>query len=201
MRTLKVLGEIRLSGFGVRLDPLSAADDAELFGVTPADTFRYFPFQPREWTAGAFAEYMEQARGDGARRALVARRLDTGRVVGCSSYLDIRASHLGVEIGATWYGEESRGTWVNPACKVLMLEHAFEVMGCERVQLKCDARNQRSARGIAGIGAKFEGTLRKHIVMPDGFVRDTAMYSVIREEWPGVRAGLEARLGRLGVVR
>jgi N-acetyltransferase len=196
VRELVIQPEIRLEGHGVRLDPLTPADDPELFAATPPDTFRYFPWQPREWTLDAFGEFMDGARSDQTRRAFVVRA--GGAVVGCSSYLDIRPRHLGVEVGATWYAASARGTFVNPACKLLLLGHAFDVMGCERVQLKCDARNERSARGIAGIGATFEGSLRRHMVMPDGHLRDTAMFSIIRPEWPAVRARLLARLGAAG---
>jgi ribosomal-protein-alanine N-acetyltransferase len=84
---------------------------------------------------------------------------------------------------------------VNPENKYLLLRHAFETLGAIRVQLKTDGRNLHSQRAIAKLGAKLEGTMRRHIIMPDGYFRDTVMYSIIDDEWPGVKAGLEERLG------
>jgi RimJ/RimL family protein N-acetyltransferase len=120
-----------------------------------------------------------------------------GQVVGSSSYYDTDEAHFMTEIGATWYAQASRGTVVNPECKLLMLAHAFDC-GAERVQLKCDGRNVISQRAIAKLGAVREGTLRRHRVNdPERFLRDTVMFSILREEWPGVRAGLEARGARM----
>lgn len=121
--------------------------------------------------------------------------LSDGVVAGSSSYLDIAPADGRIEIGSTWYGEPWRGTSLNPSAKLLLLEHAFDVLGATRVQLKTDARNERSRRAIAGIGASFEGILRKHSLRADGpGLRDVAMFSIIDEEWPGVRARLEARI-------
>jgi RimJ/RimL family protein N-acetyltransferase len=120
----------------------------------------------------------------------------TGRAVGTSSYLDAQPEHRGVEIGFTWIAPAHRGTSVNPESKLLMLSHAFDEKGAERVQLKCDARNTQSQAAIARLGAVREGVLRKHRVLPDGFVRDTVMFSITRAEWPGVREGLGARIRR-----
>jgi RimJ/RimL family protein N-acetyltransferase len=107
--------------------------------------------------------------------------------------MDIDPPNACVEIGATWYTPTARGTSINPACKLLLLRHAFETLGCVRVTLKCDGRNLHSQRAITKLGATREGTLRKHRIQQNGFVRDTVMFSVIRDEWPTVRAGLEAR--------
>lgn len=123
--------------------------------------------------------------------------LSDGKAVGVTCYLDIREAHRGVEIGCTWIGTPYRGTRVNPAAKLLMLERAFEELDCERVQLKCDGRNRHSMNAIAKLGATHEGNLRRHMILPDGYVRDTIMFSILREEWPGVRAGLLERLSAL----
>ncbi|HRJ48186.1 MAG TPA: GNAT family protein, partial [Opitutaceae bacterium] len=125
----------------------------------------------------------------------VIRRAD-GRAVGSTSYLDIAPEHRRIEIGWTWLGAEARRTAINTECKYLLLRHAFETLGCGRVQLKTDARNLRSQAAIERIGAKREGVLRRHLVMPDGFVRDTVMFSILAEEWPAVKARLEANLAR-----
>ena len=120
---------------------------------------------------------------------------DTGQAVGVSSYTDVRPEHRGLEIGGTWIGRTYQRTAVNPECKYLMLRHAFENLGAVRVQLKTDSRNTQSQRAIEKLGAQKEGVLRKHIILPDGYVRDTVMYSITVEEWPEVRVGLEDRLG------
>ena len=121
--------------------------------------------------------------------------LSDGVVAGSSSYLDIAPADGRIEIGSTWYGDPWRGTCLNPSAKLLLLEHAFDVLGATRVQLKTDARNERSRRAIAGIGASFEGILRKHSLRADGpGLRDVAMFSITDEDWPGVRALLEARI-------
>jgi len=186
---------ITLTGFGVTLRPYASSDAPALHAVSPPETFRYFPWQPADASLGAFEEFMRGALADAARLTFVVEH--AGRVVGSTSYLEIRPKHLGVEIGATWYAPDRRGTIVNPASKLLLLAHAFDVLACERVQLKCDSRNTPSVRGITKLGATFEGTLRKHIVMPDGYLRDTAMFSIVRSEWASVREGLKKRVGVL----
>jgi aminoglycoside 6'-N-acetyltransferase/ribosomal-protein-alanine N-acetyltransferase len=185
-----------LEGRFVRLSPMGMARFDALFEATAPDTFVYFPGGPRAWSRESFRGFVEGMLGETNRWMMLVEEPGTGRVLGSSSFMDMRAAHLGLEIGSTWYSPHARGTLVNPECKLLMLAHAFDVLGCERVQLKCDWRNERSKRAIAKMGATFEGVLRKHMVMPDGFVRDTAMFSVIKSEWPGVRARLEQRLSQ-----
>jgi RimJ/RimL family protein N-acetyltransferase len=116
-----------------------------------------------------------------------------GVIVGQSCYLNIRPEHSGVEIGGTWYRPESQGTLINPASKLLLFGHAFD-SGAERIDQKTDAINARSRRAMEKMGAKFEGFHRHAVRRPDGTWRDNAWYSVLREEWPEVKAGLEARL-------
>lgn len=120
--------------------------------------------------------------------------LAAGAVVGTTSYLQAEPLSASIEIGATAYAPEVWGTKVNPACKLLLLGYAFDVLGAGRVQIKTDIRNVRSQQAIARLGAQFEGVLRRHFRRSDGTVRDTVMFSVIAEEWPQVRAGLQERL-------
>jgi RimJ/RimL family protein N-acetyltransferase len=120
-----------------------------------------------------------------------------GKIVGQSCYLNIRPRDAGVEIGSTWYMREAQGGFVNPAAKLLLLGHAF-ACGVERVELKTDALNDHSRAAILKLGAKFEGVHRRHMRRADGTLRDTAWYSVLREEWPAVKAGLEARVAAFG---
>jgi RimJ/RimL family protein N-acetyltransferase len=183
-----------LTGEAVMLVPLQESHARELWQCTTPGTFEYFPFWPPTWDEAGFLVYVRDALATSNRMAFATIERRGGRVVGSTSFLDIRPAHLGVEIGSSWIAREHRGTRVNPEAKLLMFRHAFEVMGCERVQLKCDARNIQSQRAIAKLGATYEGTLRKHMVMAEGFVRDTVMFSVTRAEWPRVEAMLKARL-------
>src|SRR5262249_28365642 len=117
--------------------------------------------------------------------AIVAR--ETGRAIGMTCYLDIRPQHRGLEIGLTWLAKAYQRSLVNPECKYMLFRHAFEEQQALRVQLKTDLRNVQSQRAIEKLGAVREGVLRTHMIRPDGYVRDTVMYSVIAEEWPQVR--------------
>ncbi len=120
---------------------------------------------------------------------------DAGAVVGTTSYLEVSLPDARLEIGHTVYTPAVWGSTVNPACKLLLMQWAFD-HGFGRVQLKTDIRNRRSQRAIAGIGATYEGVLRRYQRRADGTVRDTVMYAVTAEEWPGVRERLLSRLGR-----
>src|SRR5258708_33070454 len=119
----------------------------------------------------------------------------TGRAIGASRYLDIQPANRAVEIGGTWYGRDFQRTAVNTESKYLLLSHAFERLGCVRVQLKTDLRNERSQHAIERIGAQREGVLRHNKIMPDGHLRDSVYYSILAEEWPAVKAKLEGMLG------
>ena len=116
-----------------------------------------------------------------------------GALVGSSRYLSIEARHRRLEVGHTWYAHEAWGTAINPACKHLLFGAAFEGFRANRVELKCDARNLRSRAAIAKLGAVQEGILRHHMVMEDGFVRDSVLFSITRAEWPAIREKLARR--------
>lgn len=124
----------------------------------------------------------------------IRRRADEA-VVGSSRFMAVRRPDRVVEIGWTWFNPSAWRTGVNLETKLLMLGYAFEALGCVRVELKTDARNERSRNAIAALPAQFEGVLRKHMIVPDVGQRDSAYYSVIDEEWPRVRANLQRRLG------
>jgi RimJ/RimL family protein N-acetyltransferase len=120
--------------------------------------------------------------------------LESGRIAGATRYLNIVPEHRRLEIGGTWYGADFRRTAVNTECKYLLLKHAFEGLGFIRVQLKTDERNLRSQRAIERIGAKKEGVLRNHMILPDGRFRHSVFYSVIDTEWSEVKKRLEGLL-------
>lgn len=120
--------------------------------------------------------------------------LDTGRVVGSTSYLNIRPDHRGLEIGTTWIASERHSTSINPESKLLLMRHAFESLGAVRVEYLVSVLNIRSQRAVAKLGAVREGVLRNRWVQPSGDVRDCVVFSVTHTEWPGVRDGLVQRL-------
>jgi N-acetyltransferase len=183
----------------VRLEPLAEShrDRLREAAMADPDTWRWWPrdMVGAGWDAQFDWQCGEQAAGRWMLHAVVA---PGGEAIGQSCYLGIRPEHSGVEVGGTWYSPAARGTAINPAAKLLLLGHAFSC-GAERVELKTDALNAASRAAMAKMGATFEGIHRRHMRRPsgiwgDGGWRDTAWYSVIREDWPQVRAGLEARL-------
>jgi len=119
---------------------------------------------------------------------------DGNQVVGSTRYMNIDAANHRVEIGTTWIAKSWQRTFVNTHAKFLMLRHAFEVLGCLVVEIRTHSRNDQSRAAIERLGAKLDGILRRHMIMPDGHIRDTAVYSILQEEWPEVRARLEQRL-------
>lgn len=184
-----------LTGSGVELVPLAeahrgplraAADHPHLWEFTLArgDGADFDP-----WFDAALAE-----RAAGRRVPFAVRRVADGRWVGSTSYLDVALAHRRLEIGSTWYEPAACGTAVNPACKLLLLAHAFDVLGVNRVALVTDALNARSQAAIAKLGATREGVLRAHMVTHAGRIRDTVVFGIVAAEWPAVRAGLLARL-------
>jgi N-acetyltransferase len=130
----------------------------------------------------------------GSEGPFATRERSSGRLIGSSRYLNVRPPDRVVEIGWTWLEPSAWRSGANVEAKLLMLEHAFEALGCLRVEFKTDARNDRSRAALAALPARFEGIMRKHMTVPDVGVRDSAYFSVIDEEWPDVRANLRRRL-------
>ncbi len=158
------------------------------------------------WLAGpgfsdrAFAaQWLDEALGEIERGESVVFAIedrDTGRLVGSTRYMTIRRPHRGLEIGWTWIAPSHQRTSINTECKRLLLGHAFDDLGALRVELKTDDLNERSKTAMLRIGAQFEGVFRGQMIMPDGRVRDSAYFSVTRDDWPEVRARLEERLAQ-----
>lgn len=192
------LGPITLAGEFVRLEPLrpSHADGLSQAGTDP-EIWRWMSkrLMDKESLLRFIEEAME-AEGRGSEFAFAVVLRSDGRIVGSTRYMEVRAAHRGVEIGWTWYAKDVWGTVVNPEAKYLLLRHAFESWGAIRVELKTDSKNERSRAAILKLGAQFEGILRAHRIRPDGTLRDTAMYSILSTEWPGVKEKLLARLAR-----
>jgi N-acetyltransferase len=184
----------RLVGRRVVLEPLASEHAGELYLAAQDERiWRWLggsvPSSPQAFGRW-FGEASEAARhGDEVPFAV----RHAGRVVGSTRYMALAPEHGRLEVGWTWYAPDVWGTGVNAECKLLLLGHAFERLGCARVELKTDARNERSRGAMLAMGATFEGIHRKHMRLPGG-TRDTAWYSVIDEEWPAVRRRLEERL-------
>ena len=184
-----------LEGTLVRLEPLREEHRDGLWEAAQADeiwTWLAKLNQSRDYFDGWFdATLASDAAGETG--AFAVRRYADGTLVGSSRYLNVRRHDRVVEVGWTWFNPSVWRTGVNVETKLLMFTHAFEPLGCVRVELKTDARNERSRAALAALPASFEGVFRNHMVMPYG-LRDSAYYSVIDDEWPEVRAALQARL-------
>ena len=187
-----------LEGSIVRLEPIRL-DHAELFWDAAKnnldDIFRWIPYAmktPEDFRTLIDKAFAEQERGESVVFATVERR--SGRVVGSTRFMNIDRANRRVEIGSTWIAPAWQRTAVNTEAKYLMLRQAFEGWGCMRVELKTDALNQKSRNAILRIGAKEEGTLRRHLITWTGRVRDTVYFSILDGEWPEVRAALDSRL-------
>lgn len=187
---------IVLEGRLVRLEPMSTGhlDGLAEVAFDPA-LWQWTLARPADragleaWMATAISNARE-----GSELPFVTVDRPSGRPIGSSRYLNIVPDHRRLEIGWTWVGADWQRGGANREAKLLMLEHAFESLGCHRVEFKTDSLNDPARRALLGIGATFEGIFRNHMVMPDGRLRHSAYYSVVEDEWPGVKARLVAGL-------
>jgi RimJ/RimL family protein N-acetyltransferase len=185
---------IVLQGNHVRLEPLTEAHIPGLTEIGAGQDFWNFMLYGDIETEADMRNWVLDimARGKkGADLPFAVIHLASGRVAGATRYLNIMPKDRGLEIGGTWYGTEFQRTAVNTECKYLLLKHAFETLGCIRVQLKTDLLNVRSQKAIERIGAVREGVLRNHMILPDGRFRHSVFYSIIDSEWEGVEKRLE----------
>lgn len=184
-----------LEGRLVRLEPLGRRHAAGLWEASrDPRTWRWLPI-PQPSTRPELDAWVEDALRTASTGAEIPfATIRTERVVGSTRFLALRPEHASVEIGWTWLDPSAWGAGVNVEAKLLMLRHAFEAWGCRRVELKTDARNERSRGAMEAMGATFEGTHRKHMLVRGGENRDSAWYSVTDDEWPTVELGLTARL-------
>jgi len=200
MAPLNIVLPLTLEGSVVRLEPVRR-EHAELFWEIAKndldDIFRWIPYSmktPDDFRRLIDKAFEEQERGESIVFATVERA--SGRVIGSTRFMNIDRINRRVEIGSTWIAPSWQRTAVNTEAKYLMLRHAFEVWKCMRVELKTDALNQKSRNAILRIGAKEEGTLRRHLVTWTGRVRDTLYFSILDSEWPEVKTRLKGRLPR-----
>jgi RimJ/RimL family protein N-acetyltransferase len=188
---------VTLMGKFVRLEPLSETHIPDLLkvGLEP-EIWRFMRYGEVK-TEGQISNWVLellnlQTQGTDLPFAVI--HLPSENAIGCTRYLNIDTHNRSLEIGGTWYGLDYQGTMVNTECKYLLLQHAFEKLACIRVWFKADTRNFRSIRALERIGAIKEGVLRNHMILPDGYVRDSAVFSLLPDEWPGVKLKLEALL-------
>ena len=188
-----------LTGKHVRLEPMTEAHIPALATIGVDQPFWHFMLYGDINSADDMRNWVLDILGRAAKGTdlpFVAIHLASGRVAGATRYLNIMPKDRGLEIGGTWYGTEFQRTPVNTECKYLLLQHAFETLGCIRVQLKTDSRNERSQKAIERIGAVKEGVLRNHMILPDGHYRHSVFYSILDTEWPDVEKKLEEMMAR-----
>jgi len=187
-----------LEGEHVRLEPLAASHRSDLEAAAAEDpaTFRYMGTNIAAHGWDAWLREALDGVADGRYVAWATIDRTSGRAIGSTRFGDIAPEHGRVEIGWTWIAPSHQRTGVNTEAKLLQLRYAFDELGATRVALKTDARNHRSQAAIERLGAIREGVLRRHIRLPDGFIRDTVYFSILADEWPAVRARLEERLAR-----
>jgi N-acetyltransferase len=188
-----------LQGVHVRLEPMTEAHIPGLAEIGVDQDFWDFMLYGNMNTEADMANWVREILSHaekGTDLPFTVIHLASKRVAGATRYLNIMPHDRGLEIGGTWYGTDFQRTAVNTECKYLLLQHAFETLGCIRVQLKTDSRNERSQRAIERIGAVKEGRLRNHMILPDGRYRHSVYYSIIDTEWPGVKSQLEEKLNR-----
>jgi RimJ/RimL family protein N-acetyltransferase len=189
---------ITLERDGIRLEPLSSDHhDGLLAAAADGDLWNlWFTAVPAPDATRRYIEDALTGQQQGHMLPWAVRELASGQIVGSSRYHDIVADIDRVEIGYTWYAKSRQRTAVNTVCKLLLLTHAFDQLGCKVVGLRTDNFNFASQRAIETLGAKKDGVIRHHQARRDGTVRDSVMYSILAGEWPDVRRHLELRLAR-----
>ena len=187
-----------LEGYGIRLEPLTAAH-AQGLRTAAADGRLWelwFTAVPEPDQVDAYIATAHAGQAAGHMLPWAVRELTSGEIIGSTRYHDIVSQIDRVEIGYTWYAKRWQRTHVNTSCKLLLFEHAFDTLGCKVVGLRTDNFNFESQRAIAALGAKKDGVIRHHLARRDGSVRDTHIFSVLATEWPDVRRHLRLRLDR-----
>jgi N-acetyltransferase len=177
----------------VRLEPLAPSHAAGLRAAAGTDP-SIFAYMPADLTGQGFDGWMKWSLDRPTEMVWTVIDRQRDWIVGSTRYLNIELAHKRVEIGYTWYARDAWAGYVNPSCKLLLMEYGFQTLALNRIEYKTDARNARSRAAIARLGAVEEGVFRRHMVVQGGHIRDTVYFSVIAEDWPQVKAGLLARL-------
>ena len=189
---------ITLEGHGVRLEPMTLDHEADIAAAASDGRLweLWFTAIPSPDKVRAYIDTALQGQKDGFMLPWVVRELSEGKIVGSTRYHDIVAAIDRVEIGYTFYGKSWQRSHVNTACKILLLGHAFDTLGCKVVGLRTDNFNFASQKAIEALGAKKDGVIRHHAARKDGSARDTVIYSILAKEWPDVKRHLELRQTR-----
>ena len=191
-----MIAPVRLQNAAIRLEPLApdhaaalaqAAADGELWNL-------WYTSVPRPDSVHTYIEKALAAQAAGHELPFVICVQESGSVVGSTRYLHIAEEHKRLEIGSTWLAKSWQGTVVNPAAKLLLLEHAFAVLGMNRVEFLTHSKNAQSRAALLKLGAAQEGILRHHRVLPDGSLRDSVVFSILAAEWAAIREALEKRV-------
>ena len=192
------LQPVTLEGHGVRLEPLAPSHrDALAAAVEDGRLYElWFTAVPEPAKVDAYIDFALAGYREGHMLPWAVRELSSGKVIGSTRYHDVVATIDRVEIGWTWYAKSWQRTHVNTVCKLLLLQHAFDTLGCAVVGLRTDNFNFASQRAIAALGAKKDGVIRHHQARRDGSARDSVMFSILAAEWPDVKRHLTTRLAR-----
>lgn len=185
---------VTLTGRATRLEPMSIEHARGLFLAASQDIFHFLYIQPSPWTEAGFGAYARTLLTDPNRVPFTIVHQPSGQIIGSSSFLNIRPKDQAVEIGTTWFNTAHWGTTVNPEIKFLMLRHMFETLRVQRVTFRVDARNSRSLSAVRKLGAMQEGVIRRDSIDRFAVCRDMVQFSIIPEEWPGIRSRLIERL-------
>lgn len=184
---------LHLEGTRVNLDPLEQAQIADIRkAAADGELWKLFftsvpaPEQTQQWLDTALAMQAQQKA-----IPFVVREKSENKIVGSTRFCNIDHQHQRLEIGYTWYSQSAQRSGINTECKLLMLTHAFEVLNCIAVEFRTDWFNRRSQAAIERLGAKRDGVLRNHMILPDGRIRDTVVYSILQSEWPGLKKNLQ----------
>ncbi|MEJ6012331.1 GNAT family protein [Corynebacterium sp. H127] len=185
---------LTLANDHVRLEPLSVAHTPELQRAVGDLSEAFWTSTPTPEGMHADIEGKLQRRDTGAMIPFAVRSAFTGEALGVTAYYDLQPEVPRLEIGYTWISADAQGTDTNPAMKLLLLEHAFETLGCEAVGIRTKWSNQQSQRAIEKVGFKLDGIIRASARLRNGVLDDQVLYSMVKSEWPAVKAGLECRI-------
>jgi RimJ/RimL family protein N-acetyltransferase len=190
---------VTLKGQYATLEPLALVHEHDIrLAIADGELWNlWFTTIPKPEDVRAYIEQLLSHREQGSMFPFAVRDNASGRIIGSTRYLNIDDRNRRVEIGGTWYAQSMQRTGINTECKMLLLAHAFEQLECIAVELRTDCFNKRSQAAIERLGAKRDGVLRNHMIMPDGRIRDSVVYSIIQSEWAGVKNHLQHKLKRI----
>lgn len=191
---------VTLTGRHATLEPLTAGHHDALVAAAAEDALwqLWYTTVPSPDTTAAYIETALEAQSRGAALPFVIRDNRDGSIIGTTRYMNVDAANRRVEIGSTWLAKRAQRTGINTECKLLLLTHAFEQLACIAVEFRTNWMNHQSRAAISRLGAKQDGVLRSHLIMADGSMRDTVVFSIIASEWPTVRRHLNYQLERRG---